>query len=121
MKAVAANAGRRERARQGEVGSLRRHGVVERRIEAGNLWQSRARRGDRADRRNIVRQMQRIERRQSLKLCKQVLRNDLRRDVFGAAVNDAMADGDQFRAAQLIVDEFQQRREYRVEVLRLVR
>ena len=40
---------------------------------------------------------------------------------FGAAVNDAMADGDQFVAAQTAVDEFQHDGEHGTEVCRLAR
>jgi hypothetical protein len=41
--------------------------------------------------------------------------------VLGAAVHDAMADGDQFIGAETILDEFQQGGEHRPEVPGLVR
>ena len=116
MEAVPADARRRQRARQGKTRGLGRHGVVECGVEAGDLREFRTRCGECADRREIVRQVKRIERDQSPQCFQQRRRDQFRSDVLGPAVNDAMSDGVQTRIAEMIVDELQQAIQRRVEV-----
>ena len=90
MKSVAANALLGEPAGQGERLGQIRLGAMERRIEAGDLWNLRRSLHDRADRREVVRLMQRGERLEFGEIVEHSLVHPHRRVVFYAAVDHAV-------------------------------
>ena len=92
MEAVAAHARVVELLRQREHLRERRVGAVERGVEAGDLRQLRRALQQRADRREVVRLVQRRERHELLELRHDRGVDADRRGVVGAAVDDAMAD-----------------------------
>ena len=61
-------------------------------VETGDLRQIRMRLADRPNRREIMRLMQRRERDERRKLLDDFVRQEQRRRVFGAAVNDAVTN-----------------------------
>ena len=69
MKAIATNPGRREARRQREQLRHLGNGAVESRVEAGELWRTRQPPEHDADRREVVRLVQRRERHVTVELC----------------------------------------------------
>ncbi len=72
-----------------------RHRVMEGGVEAGDLRQVRPRRGDGADRRQVVRLVQRRQRHQRVERGQQRVGDARGARVVRAAMHDAMADGEQ--------------------------
>ena len=94
MKAVAAHALRIEALRDGVVIRDRAVAAMERGVEAGNLRQMRKTRENGADRREIVRLVQRRERDIALKIGEHLVVDQNRTVVIGAAMHDAVTDRD---------------------------
>ena len=108
VEAVAADPGLGQRARQGEAGRELRHRVMEAGVETGHLRQVRPGRGDRTDRRQVVRLVQWRERDE---------RGERRQDRLGhqhraveprPAMHHPMADGAQRRPSSWRADEAEQ-------------
>ncbi len=99
MKAVAANALGRQLPGQGEFLRHRRLRSVEGRVEAGNLRERRHNGANGADRREMVRLVQRSKRHQRFKRGNYFLIDQHRFGIGGAAVDDAMPDTAEGRLA----------------------
>jgi len=97
-----------QRTRQREPSGHWRHGVVERGIEACDLRKLRSGSCNRTHRSEIIRHMQRIERRQRLQLRHKCGCYHFGCDMIGAATHDAVTDGRQAIATQMGVSEIQQ-------------
>ncbi len=108
VKAIAAHADVRDGTRQGEPSGNRRQGVMKRRVEACDLRERGTGCGNRVHRREIIRHMQRIERRQSLQRRQQRWRDQLRCNMSGTAMHDAVADGCQPVATKMRVGKREQ-------------
>jgi hypothetical protein len=80
------------------------------------VWWKAVSKFERANWREIVRQVERIERNQRLQRIEQRRRDELGRDMVRPAMNDPMTDGAKARVAEMIVDEFQQARQRRGKV-----
>ena len=104
VEAVSPDAGIMQCARQGEAAGDVSVAAVEGGIEAGHLRQVRVRRGQRADRSQIVRLVQRGERNQPLQIPHDGLVDQHRRGEAGAAMDDAMPGCDQFGTGGIFPD-----------------
>jgi hypothetical protein len=100
VKAVAAHAGRRELARQGELLRESRLSAMEGGVEAGHLRQVWRRSGDVVDRRETVRLVKRRKRHQLGQPGPHGIIDPDRRGEGRAAMDDAMAEGHHRPAAQ---------------------
>ena len=90
MKAVAADAGVRIFAGNGERLSNRRLAAMESGVETGDLRQTRMRLADRPNCREIMRLMQRRERDERRKLLDDLIRQQQWRRIFSTAMNDTV-------------------------------
>ncbi len=111
VEAVAADTLSVKRARQRDLLREARHGVVERGVVAGDLREIGTRGGDGADRREIVRLVEGASGISAWSAVEERGRDALGLHVVGAAVHDAMADADQRRGVQVVIDEVEQRGE----------
>ena len=109
VEAIAPDPGFRDRPRQRELLRNPRHRVMKSGVEAGDLRDARAGLPHRADRREIVRQMDRIERDHGFERREQRGVQPLGYDVICAAVDDAVADRAQPVMPRRRIDDRQQR------------
>ena len=121
MEAITPHAGRLIFARQREARRDDRHGVMEGRVETGNLEKVRPRGGDSTHRRDIMRLVQRRERRQPIERREQFGRHSFGPAMVGAAMHHAMTDGDKMIGAEMSLGPTNHRFEQRLEVLAGVR
>ncbi len=118
VKAVAAHAGIGNRARQCKPCRERRDGMVESRIEAGDLLQARTSGGNRPHGCEVIGHVQGIERCQRLKRRQERRSDQFRRDMVCSAMHNAMPDRYQPIAAQMRVSEVEQRMKCGIETVR---
>jgi hypothetical protein len=99
VEAVSLHAGAPDVGRQRHQFGDRRLAAVKTGVEAGNLGDTRQTLGDGIDRREVVRLMQRRQRYQLAQLFHHLRRHDRRTGITRAAMDDAMADAEDARAA----------------------
>ncbi len=121
VEAVAAHAAVGDRRRQREGLRDRRHRAVERGVEAGDLRQPGRAREHGADRREVVRLVQRRQRDEAVEAREDGFVDAHRPVVLDAAVDDAVADREQPVLRELAVQEVEQVRDRAVVAQRLVR
>ncbi len=109
MEAVAADAARGHLVRQREDLRDFGDGAMEGGVEARDLGHTRHALDCRADRREVVRLVQRRERRQRCEFVNQRRRDEARPVVVLPAMHDAMAECEERSAAQLLAQPRQQR------------